>query len=206
MSFFLEQFCSVHEIYLPTGLQQQLVDAQHKALQSEQSWYRFMSTAEIEEIFDILSELEVYDGILPLWADSQSNYVGLMYKGPLAYRVCHISHEETDLAPGYRSVTAFLSAIETAPDAEWDELVKEYPSDVSISEEEIAEDLQAIGSLQQLLTQDSLDEDVRCQWIYGLLAIVPSTHTEIISTFIDDEDMYVQERAQDLMKWHRARR
>ncbi|MNJ40109.1 hypothetical protein D3C77_349950 [compost metagenome] len=204
MSIFAEKLCSQHAIQLPTDLQQQLMRAQNTDLNSQQTWFRFMNDIEIEEIFNILSEIEVYDGILPLWADDQSNYVGIHYKGPFAYRVCHISHEETDLSPGFRNVTSFLSAIEEAPDAEWEELVREYPSHSPISGEELEQDLQSIASVQQWLTQDSIDEDMRCQRIFGLMALTPSTHMEFIRSFVDDEDMYVQERAQELIKFHRA--
>ncbi|MFC9707242.1 HEAT repeat domain-containing protein [Paenibacillus sp. NPDC056933] len=166
--------------------------------------FRLMQSEEIIELLDDMAGIEVCHNMIPLWTDDHSNYIGLHVQGACQNRVSYISHEETDIAPAYRSVSSFIRELKRNPHQDWDELKKDYPSDIELSRDQINEDLTCIQELNDVIESDQrLNEDVRCQYIYCIMALTPKSHLNSLMKYVDDEDMYVQERACEIMGFHR---
>ncbi|MEY8744400.1 HEAT repeat domain-containing protein [Bacillales bacterium AN1005] len=163
-----------------------------------------MEIEEVIEMADFMSEMEVYQGIIPLWTDDHSNYIGLQVQGACQYRISYINHEETDVSPGFRSVQSFISKLEQHPSYDWDELNKDYPSDIEISHAEMDEDLRCIDELNKFISSNQqIDDDIRCQYIFSIMALTPKRNLDSLIKYLDDEDMYVQERACEILGFHR---
>lgn len=176
----------------------------HKEKQNANEFVlRLIDLEEIVELLEFLSDVEVFHNIIPLWTDDNSNYVGVFYKGPLKYRVCYIDHEETDISPCFRSVSSFIRTIEQNPELDWRELKKEYPAETESSVQELEDDLKCIDELNGLISIDEVDEDLRCQLLFSIMALTPRQHLDSLIKYLDDEDMYVQERACEILGFHR---
>ncbi|MGG4394810.1 HEAT repeat domain-containing protein [Paenibacillus thiaminolyticus] len=199
---------NVAELYdeLPIELPGDAMDAlaSHHAKQVAGEFFlRLMNREEIIELYECLADLEEFQDILPLWSDDNSNYVGLYCRGPLQNKVCYISHEETDLSPGFRSVSSFLASLEQSPDLDWDELKKNYPTEADIDTQHLEDDRKCIDELNELLHSNQLNDDYRVQLLYSVMAVTPKTDLDSIVKYLDDEDMYVQERACEILGYHR---
>ncbi|MEK4428727.1 HEAT repeat domain-containing protein [Paenibacillus sp. FSL M7-0802] len=189
-------------IHLPDDM----VEALHvhsKEREGRNVQLQLMNEQELAEGIKWMGQIEVFKHIVPLWTDDHSNYVGIYVEGPLAYKLCYISHEETDLSPAYRSAFSLITELEQNPALEWEQLRKDYPSGEDISTEQLAEDIRCMNELRALLEKDSpVDDDVRCQLLYSLMAITPTCELDSLLPYLDDEDMYVQERACVLLGHH----
>ncbi len=190
-------------ITLPIALVEELET--HNKKQKDQIYFlRLMEFEEIIELADFISEIEVFQDIIPLWTDNNSNYVGLHIQGACKYRVSYINHEKTDLSPGFRSISSFITELEQHPNFDWHELKKDYPSESEISRTEIDEDLSCIEELNTLISSNPLiNDDIRCQYIFSIMALTPKRYLDSLIKYLDDEDMYVQERACEIIGFHR---
>ncbi|UNK20304.1 HEAT repeat domain-containing protein [Paenibacillus sp. N3/727] len=176
----------------------------HKEKQNANEFaLRVMDSDEVIELIEFLSDIEVYQNIIPLWTDDNSNYVGVFYQCPLKHRVCYIDHEETDISPSFRSVSSFIRSIEQDPDLDWRELKKEYPVETESSIQDLEDDQKSIDELNHLLNSNDLDDDLRCQLLFSIMALTPKMHLDSLVKYLDDEDMYVQERACEILGYHR---
>ncbi|WP_182914658.1 hypothetical protein [Paenibacillus thiaminolyticus] len=146
---------NVAELYdgLPIELPRDVMDAlaSHHAKQVAGEFFlKLMNRDEIIELHKCLADVEEFQDILPLWSDDNSNYVGLYCRGPLQNKVCYISHEETDLSPGFRSVSSFLASLEQSPDLDWDDLKKDYPAEADIDTQHLEDDRKCIDELMRI--------------------------------------------------------
>ncbi|KAF6582359.1 HEAT repeat domain-containing protein [Paenibacillus sp. EKM211P] len=174
-----------------------------KKQEGRQVQLRLLSEQELSESIEWMTQIKVFKHIVPLWTDDHSNYVGLYVEGPLAYKLCYINHQETDLSPMYRSTASLIAELEQNPELDWEQLRKDYPSDNDISTEQLAEDIRCMHEMQAILEKDSsMEDDVRCQLLYSLMAITPVSEADSLLPYVDDEDMYVQERACILLGYH----
>lgn len=190
-------------ITLPIVLIEEL-ETHYKKQKDQDYLLRLMEPDEVIEMADILSEMEVYQDIIPLWTDDHSNYIGLQVQGACQYRISYIDHEETDVSPGFRSVSSFIAELEQHPSFYWDELKKDYPSDIEISHAEMDEDLRCIDELNQLIcSNQQIDDDIRGQCIFSIMALTPKRNLDSLLKYLDDEDMFVQERACEILGFHR---
>lgn len=183
-----------------------IIDAlkSHVIKQQDNDFYlRIMNTDETTELMEFMSDIEEFQNIIPLWTDDNSNYVGFYYQGPIKYRVCYVSHEETDLSPAFRSLHTFIAALEQNADLDWDELTKEYPTGSEANLQDIDADVQCIQELNQWLFSDQPNDDPRCQMMFSIMALTPANQLDTLIPFLDDEDMYVQERACEILGYHR---
>jgi hypothetical protein len=189
-------------ITLPASLVEEL--EAHSRKQKEQSFFlKIMNADEIIEVADFLSEMEVYQDIIPLWTDDHSNYIGLYVGGACQYRICYINHEETDVSPAFRSIASFIQRIELHPDLDWHDLKKGYPSEAESGTAEMDEDLICIAELELFLASNpSISDDVRCQSIFSIMALTPKLHLDSLLVYLEDEDMFVQERACEIFGFH----
>lgn len=194
------QACS---IIIPENISSGL-DTHYEGQKKNEFFLRMLTQDEITELFQYMSSIDVYRDIFPLWTDNNSNYIGLFYDGPLKYRVCYINHEEMDISPGFRSVDSFVAEIEKNFQLDWDELEKDYPRDKEHNNNEYMDhDLSSIQLLNQRLESSELDDELRCQYIFCIMALTPYNQLDTLLKYLDDEDMYVQERACETFGFHR---
>ncbi|MDG0876146.1 hypothetical protein L5D93_28545 [Paenibacillus thiaminolyticus] len=94
------------------------------------------------------------------------------------------------------------ASLEQSPDLDWDDLKKDYPTGADIDTQHLEDERKCIDELNDLLHSHQLDEDYRVQLIYSVMAVTPMTDLDSIVKYLDDEDMYVQERA-EILGYHR---
>lgn len=148
---------------LEVSLPEEIVNVleQHAGVQQQREFVlRMLKSEEVREMQDALSDFEVFESILPLWTDDNSNYVAIYVDGPLKHRVCYLNHEETDNSPAFRSVENFIRELEKDEQQDWEDLHKDYPS---LATEIHPDDLSIIYELIRLSERNDLDEDLRCQ-------------------------------------------
>ncbi|WP_231505535.1 HEAT repeat domain-containing protein [Paenibacillus massiliensis] len=176
---------------------------EQRGLHTEESRLRPLSSEEITEMVSVLQGMTGFEELLPLWTNDHSDYIGVYASGILRGKVCHISHEETDLSPGFRSVETFFTAVQQYPEQDWEELTKDYPTRQELSEQEEVEDIQCLSGLLLQIEREETDEEERCMLLYSVMALTPISRLDSLLPYLDDEDMYVQERACDVLGHHR---
>lgn len=199
------KYDELNEIYktqIPLEILEALEEHRYKQEKSE-FFIRLMEIEEILEMKDYFDELEVFRKLIPIWTDDNSNYVCMYYSGPLKCRICYLNHEETDVSPQFRNVKAFVNELEKDEEFDWEDLVKDYPTEGDISRNYMETDLNSIKELSSILDNSDLDDDFRTQIIYSILALTPHDCLDSIIKYLDDEDDYVQERACDIVGFHR---
>jgi hypothetical protein len=72
---------------------------------------------EFKQMQEYFGSFPVYQFLVPLLTDCNSNYWCLYVGGPLKNMICYVSHEEVDLAPRFRSLASFLAALKRRPPA-----------------------------------------------------------------------------------------
>ena len=60
-----------------------------------------------------------YGNLLPIMTDDNSNYLCVYFRGAEREKVCHLSHDEIDLTPRFKSIERLIHVIITNPEA-WD--------------------------------------------------------------------------------------
>lgn len=197
-----EELNSIYKTHIHLEILEVLEDHSHKQEQSE-FFIRLMEIDEILEMKDFLDKFKVFRNLIPIWTDDNSNYICMYYSGPLKYRICYLNHEETDISPQYRTIQAFVTELEKDEECDWEELIKDYPDRDKMNRTDVEADLSSIKELNSVLDNNDLDEDLRTQIIYSILALTPYDHLDSIVKYLDDEDDYVQERACDIVGFHR---
>ncbi|NGZ77677.1 HEAT repeat domain-containing protein [Saccharibacillus alkalitolerans] len=188
---------------LGAALPERAADAleRHARLQREKEFaLRLMGEEEIREMLDAIGGIDVFRYLLPLWTDDNSNYAAVYFGGPLEGRVCYLNHGETDNSPAFRSVESFVARLEQDERQDWDDLQKEYPYPADVPQSEA--DARSVRELFDLLEQADLDEDVRTQQAFGLMALTSRDKLPVLLPFLEDEDPYVRERAAEIFKHH----
>ncbi|ULO08512.1 HEAT repeat domain-containing protein [Paenibacillus sp. 19GGS1-52] len=175
---FIDLFSRLN-IILPDALFEELES--HYIKQKEQPFLlRLMESVEITETVQFMSNIEVYHGIIPLWTDNNSNYIGINIQGVCKYRISYLNHEETNLSPGFRSIKSFTTQIEQHPNFDWDELKKDYPTEIETNNNNIIEDLNCINELNNFIRANLLNTEIRCQFVFSIMALTPRTHLDTL--------------------------
>ena len=162
---------------------------------------RLLPIAEVIETNQFVQDsgLAAY-GLRLFWYDDNSNYAGLYVAGPLSGRVCFLNHEEADLSPVYRTLRSFLSTLLTGIDKgiEWEEFARDYPALGLLSSEEAAEDWDAAQMLRPPF-EAAEDAQERINYAYSIMALTPPERTDSLIEYTYDADLYIQERACELL-------
>jgi hypothetical protein len=166
--------------------------------------FRLMSVAETLEFGKATRKMGwfIY-GFRVFWTDDNSNYAGLYVAEPLLDYVCLIYHSEPDFSPVYGSIKDFLQAmlnlVVENKDANWYAMSKDYPKLAACENvSQIARDWAASQTLMPKF-QAAVDEFEREQWAFIVMSLIPFEHNEALLAFLDDDDMYIQERACDII-------
>ncbi|GCF73289.1 TPA: hypothetical protein ACGW7B_001894 [Bacillus nitratireducens] len=163
---------------------------------------RLLSFEEATEVYVDLHENVNISEVFPLWTDDNSNYIAVYMLGPLTGKVCFIDHEEIDLSPVYPSVQTLINTLLESPEIDWYELPKYYPCSKENADER-QQDVHTIKELKNLLKQPELTEEKRAHYLFSIMALTPYTHLHEIIPFLEESDMWVQERAAEILGFHR---
>jgi hypothetical protein len=169
---------------------------------------RLMGPGEAADAVIALREVGVpYDDheLGAFWTDDNGNYVGVFAAGELAGRVFKIDHEEPGPEPCWRSVASFYDALLDARDAglDWWDLVTDYPREPT--DRSIADD--ALASRLFALHQERPDSPVGRRAVFRALALSSATHETHVVALLRSDDMWIQERAVQILghwRWEPA--
>lgn len=164
-----------------------------------------LDEAEFKQMQEYFGSFPIYRFLVPLLADGNSNYWCLYVGGPLKNMICYVSHEEVDLAPRFRSLASFLAASNAQP-------ASDDPGDIAAAlfdfpsrqvSPTYAQDREIIRKLHTALAAETADDERRTQTAFALLVLTAPPDIETtLYPFLDDADMYVQERAIELLGFH----
>ncbi|MDI4645870.1 hypothetical protein [Cohnella hashimotonis] len=189
----LKEWLSSLGIQMPKPELQALERHAEKQLGAEYDM-RWMSVQEQGQLLETIASIPVYRDILPLWENSGGDYIAIYRRGPLAGKICVMSHEETDLTPRWRNVISLLERMDADPEGEWRDWTFDYPAPEGIPGEQLEQDRKTVDQLWSLLKQED-EEDIRCQTAFAIVALTPKADLAELLALLEDEDMYVQERA-----------
>lgn len=167
---------------------------------------RLMSAQEVLDLrAELLAETNFYGHMLFLIADPGGNHLGVWLRGSQEGRLVWHWHDEWDLSPVYRDFAHYKSALEAHPEATFfDEVPRDYPDVKGAgTDEEVASDRRVIEACRRNLLENH-GEDLRRFFAMSMMQVSPrSDLDEVVVPFLDDRDMYVQERAAVILGEHR---
>jgi hypothetical protein len=149
------------------------------------------------DLNDVLASRAAPGRIFWLWADDQSNYVGVFLDGELRGWLTVLSHDEPEATPAFRSVSSFLTCL--IHHAEDDQVVdaplipRELPT--------VADDPCTLENDRRLAQyflaryRAESDEDARRTWAQTFLCLLPVADTDAALELLDDRDMWTPESA-----------
>lgn len=160
---------------------------------------------EFAEMENYFSQFPIYKNLVALLTDENSNYWCLNVSGPMKGMICYLSHDEPNLEPKFKNISSFLNAINKNPDAydfdDLDESLFDFPN--SKNPTEFNRRKQIIEELKNNLKSEG-GEDVKQQIAFSIIAMsLADEIEENIYPFLDDEDMYIQERAIQIIGFHK---
>jgi hypothetical protein len=196
--------------YLKSILTNHNIDEAHPGkLESFESrdGFTILEEEEFRSMQRYFEEFPIYKDLIPVMTDGNSNYWCLYIDGPLKNMVCYLNHEEPSLEPRFKNLSSLIDTINKHPESydidDFDAAFFDYPTRQLIQshfENAIIERLRA-G-----LKANANDDDLRMQTAFAIMALTSPTEIESsIYPFLDDEDMYIQERAIQMLGFHKYR-
>ena len=126
--------------------------------------------------------------------------------GPLLGMVGHFQHDDPDLVPSFATIPDFLAAISAYPEAQdgyellHDKCAYQFPN--PIPPLDAAARQAAMQQLRQAAEESDDDEIRQCLHFAWFNLIAKDEIAQWLLPYLDDEDMYVQERAIELIGKH----
>ncbi|GAB1855901.1 hypothetical protein MHTCC0001_07360 [Flavobacteriaceae bacterium MHTCC 0001] len=169
--------------------------------------FELINKTDFENMLKYFEQYEIYENLIPILTDNNSNYWCLYIGGRLKGTVCYLSHDEINLEPKFKSITKLINVINKNPDAyDFSDLELQnfdYPKrgdEIDLDNRE-----EIIFGLVNEFEQTSGDkEDIRQQIAFSAMSLVKSEEIEsYIYPFLEDEDMYIQERAINIIGFHK---
>jgi hypothetical protein len=166
--------------------------------------FSLIDNDEYKSITGYFAQYPMYKDIIPIMTDNQSNYICVYKSGALFGKVCHVSHEEVSMEPKFRSIENLIATINQNPDSwEWLDLPEstfDYPQKAYVPDTE--DDKKIIPLLRDSLNKET-DDEIKVQTAFCIMALTPPENLEDIYPFLDDDDMYIQERAIRIFGFHK---
>lgn len=164
-----------------------------------------LDNTEFEEMESYFTEFPIYRNLVAILTDENSNYWCINVNGPLKGMICYLSHDEPNLEPKFKDISSFLKAIDENPEAydfnDLEETSFDFPN--SKKETEFSKRKEIIEKLFSEFNSEN-DEEIRQQIAFSIIALTSTEEIEDnIYPFLDDEDMYVQERAIQILGFHK---
>lgn len=157
---------------------------------------------EMQKYFD---QFPVYKNIVTILTDRNSNYWCVYVDTAIKGMVCYLSHDELNLEPKFRSISNLIDTIDNNLDVfdleDFNEKHFEFPAT-----KEIIDFTERSRLVEQLFTELKVETDEDCIQQLAFAIMVLSSNNEIetnIYPFLDNEDMYIQERAIQFLGFHK---
>lgn len=167
--------------------------------------FTLLDNTEFEEMERYFKEFPIYRNLVAFSSDDNSNYWCIYINGPLKGMICYLNHDEPNLEPKFRDISSFLKAIYDNPEAYDFNDLEETSFDFPNSTKEIEFD-ERKEILEKLFSEFNSEnhEDLRQQIAFSIIALTLKEEIEDnIYPFLFDEDMYVQERAIQILGFHK---
>lgn len=165
-----------------------------------------LDEGDFEQMQDYLKKFPVYQFLVPILTDENSNYWCVYGDGLLKNMVCHLNHDELSLEPRFRNLSSLIDAINDHPDRhdffDFEDTFFDFPSrQVSPN---YLQDKEIIVGLLKIFNAETNDDQIRTETAFAIMALASPTDIEtIIYPFLDDEDIYIQERAIKMLGFHK---
>lgn len=164
-----------------------------------------MTKSDFNDMLEYFKQYTVYDNLIPILTDNNSNYWCLYVSGSLKGMICYLSHAELSLEPKFIGISELINTIDENPDVyDFDELnfqLFDFPiksDNINLNDREII-----IAKLKAELVSKE-QEDVRQQLAYSIMTLTSNSEIETnIYPFLEDDDMYIQERAIQIIGFHK---
>jgi hypothetical protein len=134
------------------------------------------------------------------WSDDNGNDAGVFAVGPLRDRVFVIDHEEPSPEPRWMTAEWFYDALLDARDQErlwWGDMRTDYPRrpdrQYPPDDDDLADDFFAIHE------RDPSSQAGRNAGFRALVLSVPEVHDQQVLALLDSDDMWMQERAVEIL-------
>jgi hypothetical protein len=163
---------------------------------------RLMKMADVSETNVAIRQLQpalLPEGATVFWTDDNSNYAGAFLVGALSCRVFTLDHEEPEATPRFRSPRTFVAALLATPSADWSELKPDYPALMSSGDTSVEADRE----LGRNLLQTHFSNPDHTESALVALALLPPDDTELLLPLLGSSDMWVQERACEVLGFRR---
>ncbi|MEW6130911.1 MAG: SMI1/KNR4 family protein [Acidobacteriota bacterium] len=195
----ITQLESALNCVLPEGVR--LLYQHHDGMKDQSSFpVRMMSAKEVIETHSSLVAVgRLTDEVRVFWIDEfAGNYMGIYVTGLLKDKICYLDHEEIDFSPVYRTVESFYAAgIDAMASGEdWYQMAKDYPILEAESEEE--QDSVIAKQLLAKLEEPTNDEN-QTNLALCVMNILPMSQTHRLFKFAESNNMWIQERACELL-------
>lgn len=180
---------------------------------SEGRAMRLMTADEVIEAHDGIRQFVPLRGSAPFWRGGNGEFAAVYLTGPLTGRVYIFDYDGRNDSVSFRSVNSFVDSLNAgaAEGADWFDLQADYyvfneyfirgagvckPA----TEEELASDSEAAAALRAEYASAAI-EDERDDHHYALniMGLTPPLKTVSILDFLDSNDMWIQERACQIM-------
>ena len=134
------------------------------------------------------------------WSDENSNDAGVFVAGPLRDRGFVIDHEDFSPEPRWTTVESFYDALLDGRDEEllWSEMWTDYPR--RPDRRYPADDDDLAREYFALHQRDPRSISGRIAAFRALALSVPDAHDAIVLTLLESDDMWIQERAADVLR------
>lgn len=164
--------------------------------------FRLMTTEEVASTDrDLREVIEVPDELRCFWTDDESNYAATYVSGPAAGRVCLLAHEEPDPSPLFRSVSAFYRALELAAAAGHDYYELRETLDGPEWAGTPAEQAADLALAEWYFSQYGAESDPgrKQNLAFAGMQLLPRSESHRLLEWLRSEDMWIQERACELL-------
>lgn len=170
---------------------------------------RLLTADDVIEAYDGIRRFVPLRGSAPFWGGRNGEYAAVYLTGPLTGRVYVIDYDGRNDSVSFRTVNSFVDSLNAgvAEDADWTDLRTDYYVDTEYfirgaaackpaTETELASDREAVAALRTEYASATI-EDERDDYHYAanIMGVTPPSETESMLEFLDSDDMWIQERA-----------
>ena len=157
-----------------------------------------------EESFSVeenwCKEYKLGFNLLPIFANDESDFVGIYTTGILKGKVACVNHDDIDFSPRFRTVKSFIDKINNTPiDYDWHDLPLDsfdYPTKKELSQTEREEDKRILIECWNLIERKEFVSESNYELIAEtILNLTPQTDLEKVLCFLEDKNNFVQNKA-----------
>lgn len=147
---------------------------------------------------------EVYKNLIPILTDNHSNYWCLYVGGVLKGMVCYLNHAEVSLEPKFKGIYELLQTIEKHPKAyDYHDLEPDVFDFPMLSNAKDFDNRKKIITTMLTELNQLTDQDRKQQMAFAIMQLTSKDEIDaIIYPLLDHKDMYIQERAIELLVIH----